>query len=88
MKTVPLESTPLKIRIHIDGKEYLVHPSEIRARELRHIARPHIDATFGLFRVDIGGENHEEFLDDGSTLQLEEGAEFVSRPTPVIPAGP
>jgi hypothetical protein len=88
MKTAPLASTPLKVRIQVDGKEYLVHPSQIRARELRHIARPHIDPTYGLYRVGIRGENHEEFLDDGSTLRLEEGAAFVSRPTPSIPAGP
>jgi len=88
MKKVPLASTPLKVRIHIDGKEYLVHPSLIRARELRHIARPHIEPTYGLYRVDIAGENQEEFLDDGSTLQLEEGSAFVSHRTPSIPAGP
>ncbi|HZW91233.1 MAG TPA: hypothetical protein VFF12_19295 [Myxococcaceae bacterium] len=88
MKTVPLASTPLKVRIHIDGKEYLVHPSQIHARELRHIARPRIDPTHGLYRVGVSGENHEEFLDDGRTLQLEDGAAFVSRPTPSIPSGP
>ena len=88
MKTVPLTSTPLKVRIHIDGTEYLVHPSQVHARALRHIARPHIDATHALYRVGIAGENHEEFLDDGRLLELEEGDEFVSRPTPRIPAGP